>query len=179
MLRQERTDLLNVPILITEVAACVRPNVSDRAISLASLESSFLQRFVDSFLSRLLALNSASIFCFHFAVWIRSLSQSAKSCAEVDRFTALSTAALTRLRRSRPGPPTHHGSSQFALFAPGAAIQTHALCPISHVSPIAFPLTGSMLVDNSRPFKHAVTSSPYGIITGRTSPVFHSGNRTS
>ena len=64
MLRQERTDLLNVPILITEVAACVRPNVSDRAISLASLESSFLQRFVDSFLSRLLALNSASIFVF-------------------------------------------------------------------------------------------------------------------
>jgi hypothetical protein len=37
------TDLLNVPILVTEVAACVRPNVSDRAISLASLESSFLQ----------------------------------------------------------------------------------------------------------------------------------------
>jgi hypothetical protein len=59
------TGLLNIPIFVTEVAGFVRPNVSDRALPLATLESSFLQRFVDSLLSRLLVLNGASFLCFH------------------------------------------------------------------------------------------------------------------
>jgi hypothetical protein len=49
---------------------------------------------------------------------------------------------------------------------------------MTHVSPIALPDTGNMWVDGNLPFSRAATSSPYGIITGRSSPICHWGRRT-
>jgi hypothetical protein len=74
-------------------------------------------------------------------------------------------------------PP--HGSIQFALSAPGAATHTHAESPITHMSPIALPDAGNISLDGNFPFSCAATSSPYGIITGRSSPMRHSGRRIS
>jgi hypothetical protein len=73
---------------------------------------------------------------------------------------------------------TRHGSIQFALPVPGAATHTHAESPTTQVSPIALPDTGNMSVDGNLPFSRASTSSPYGIITGRSSPICHCGRRT-
>ena len=61
---------------------------------------------------------------------------------------------------------------------PGAATHTHAESPTTQVSPIALPDIGKTSADGNLPFSRASTSSPYGIITGRSSPICHCGRRT-
>ena len=86
---------------------------------------------------------------------------------------------LSTIQIEQCGSVTRHGSIQFALLAPGAATHTHTESPITHVSPIALPDIGNLSVDSTFPLSRAATSSPYGIITDRSSPMRHSGRRIS
>jgi hypothetical protein len=71
-----------------------------------------------------------------------------------------------------------HGSIHLALPAPGAVTHTHAESPTTHVSPMLLPDIGNISVDGNLPLSRAETSSPYGIIIGRSSPIRHCGRRT-